>query len=64
LLVVNYVGIKELHSSSQYGDHDLSNIIIIPAQAEIHVSKWHCTNSEMDPRLRGDDSTGLEAILV
>ncbi len=40
------------------------NDIVIPAQAGIHVSKWHCAYSEMDPSLRWDDSTGLEAILV
>jgi len=51
-------------SSSQYGDHDLNNIIVIPEQAGIHVSKWHFANSERDPSLLGDDSTGLGAIFV
>jgi len=51
-------------SSSQYGDYDLNNIIVFLTQAGIHVSKWHCAHSEMDPSLRWDDSTGLEAILV
>ena len=33
--------------------------IVIPAQAGIH---WHLTGRKMDPRLRGDDASLVDAI--